>query len=176
MPAYAQPADLIQRFDARTVGNLISDNGETVEGPTLVQHPVLLALLATASGDVESALLQGERYSVDDLQNLTDNSNAMLTHMVCVIAFGQLWQRRPYNDSEQRRYAIDQAENMLEQLRQGRRVFTLTGPDPNQAGEAGVPKVAGPSRPAFDRQTSIVDVARPRSYPSPSPFHIRSGW
>jgi phage gp36-like protein len=160
MPAYATPADLIQRKDARTVGNLASDTGTTVALPALLEDPNVLAALADASGKIESALLVGERYSIVDLQSLEDNSLAYLKRITCDIAFALMYERRPYSDSKDRAKAFDAANDALEALRQGRNVFTLT----SQIG-ATVPEVATPTLVQYNNLRTIVARTCNRFYP-----------
>jgi phage gp36-like protein len=160
MPAYASPADLIQRYDARTVGQLASDDGKPVEIAALMSNPNVLACLASASGRIEAALLQGERYSIVQLQSLTDNSLAYLKQLVCQVAFGILYERRPWPDAQQKQGALKSAEDALEVLRQGRNVFSLPGQE-----EAGVATLAWPSLPEQNRLPLITNDARGRFYP-----------
>lgn len=135
---YATPADLLKRFDARTVGDLAADDGKRVVPSALLTDPNVSAVLDDASGEIEAALLQGERYSATDLANLTGNSQQYLKRICCEIAFGLLWRRRPWADDQQRLDAIKRADEHLERLRKGERVFDVVA-----VKDAGLPDVTG---------------------------------
>lgn len=136
--AYAVPADLLKRFDARTVGDLAGDEGKRIVPSALLTDPNVLAVLDDASGEIESALLQGERYTAANLTALTGNSQQYLVRLCCEIAFGLLWRRRPWADDQQRQEAIKRADEHLERLRKGERVFDVVA-----ILDAGLPDVTG---------------------------------
>ncbi|MDE2102952.1 MAG: DUF1320 family protein [Patescibacteria group bacterium] len=160
MTAYAAPSDLLARYDARTIGNLVSDSGSTVSSSSLLTDPNVAAALASASGLLQAALLQGERYSIEDLTSLTDNSQAYLVQLCCEIAFAKLYERRPWSDSKQRGEAIQRANDALELLRTGKHIFAL------QTDEgAGVPNITGATTPQRRELNLICDRATPYFYP-----------
>lgn len=122
--AYATAQDLLLRYDARRVSDLVSDTGSRSVYPD--QSPVVAAVLDDASGMVESACRASQRYTANDLQALTGNTSALLKRLVCDLAFGLLVARRGYSSQDQRVMApqTEAANGMLEMLRRGERIFS----------------------------------------------------
>jgi hypothetical protein len=158
MSSYATPADMLALKDARTVGALVKDDGTRASATALATDPNLLAALQAASGEVEAAVMQGGRYTVADLQALTDNSAAYLKELVCKIAWARLWARRPYD--KEHAEAIREAQDALEMLRLGKHVFNL----PAQI-NAGTPTITGPSVVEYQQLNTIVGRSRGKFYP-----------
>ncbi len=120
--AYLTGAEFLQRYDARTVGDLVQDTGARVT-TNLATDTNLLAMIADASGWVESACYVGNRYTSADLTALTGSSAALLKRLVADISFAFLRQRRGY-DLEQFPL-VQESFNMLDRLRLGERVFDI---------------------------------------------------
>lgn len=151
--AYAAASDLIARYDARTLGDLVSDTGTRVASGSLAADPNIVAALDDASGEIEAALLMGERYSVADLAALTGNSLALLKRICCDCAMALIYGRRPEEQWADRRAAAEQVKAIhLERLANGERVFNVEG-----IPEAGNPTIGGPSAIAVRRLNMIVD-------------------
>lgn len=129
--SYATPADLLKRFDARQVGDLVSDTDVAVPPGQLTLDPVLLQMLEDASGEIEVALLSGQRYTLDDIAVIMDpettvpNSQAYLKRICCEIAYVMLLKRRGIQDPEKIKAQVEAAETHLERLRRGDTVFQL---------------------------------------------------
>ena len=121
--SYATGADLVLRFDARTLGDMIGD-GESVEEDDVPTHPVVTMALEDASGDIDMALKLGNRYSASDLANLTGTSLASLKRVTCEIALSHLLKRR-IGRAEEYEAQRKLAETTLERLRKGDIVFDL---------------------------------------------------
>src|ERR1019366_7439340 len=100
MASYATPADLLQQYDWRTVGDFISDSPEEISSNDQLTDPILLQILAAASGDIEAALLRAGRYQVSDLTGLTGNPLALLKRITCEIAIAYVFERRPLGNVE----------------------------------------------------------------------------
>lgn len=159
--SYASPSQMLERYDARTLGDIVSDVGGRVTSAALLTDTNLQAALDDASGEIESALYQARRYSAADLAALTGNSLKLLVRLTCQIAFGHLWERRPWSDDEQRERAIERADKALERLRKGEHVFDLDGPK-----DAGLPDVAQPTISSIESLSLTVDEARRGYYPA----------
>lgn len=163
--SYATPAQLLQRYDARTVGDLVSDDGNQVSAGDLLADANLQAALNDASGQIESALLQAERYSVADLTALvgsSSNTKYVLIRLTCDIAFQQLVERRPwYEVNESYKQRTEDADETLERLRKGERVFDLS-----PVKEAGLPVADTPTRASIEQLNLTVDAARRGYYPA----------
>jgi len=163
MASYATPAQLISRFDVRTLGQLASDNGLQVSPQDLATNTKILDALADASGEIDASILQAKRYTTDDLAGLTGNSANHLVRITCVIAFGFLWERRPYADDDDengRGKAEKRARAALESLRKGQTIF-----DVEDAKNAGLPETKTPSVTTVIRTNLAVDDARGHYYP-----------
>lgn len=124
--AYATGADLIARYDIDLVGDLATDDRETQDRDLVATSPKVLVALGDASGEVETALLAGGRYTVQQLGSLTGNARSHLTRIVCGLAMAALYQRRPEAaDAEMiDRLTKDSREAILA-IRRGENLFGL---------------------------------------------------
>ncbi|MDE2104186.1 MAG: DUF1320 family protein [Patescibacteria group bacterium] len=138
--SYANPQDLVSRFDARTLGDLCQDAGNRTTQAGLATDPNLQTTLDDASGDIDAALLQGQRYAPADLDGLQGNSLNKLKRVCCDIAFGYLWERRPWRQEQEPHPAYTRGQSALEKLRKGENVFNIFN-----ALDAGIPENTGPS-------------------------------
>lgn len=123
--SYAAVSDLTARYDVRDVSDLASDTGTAIAAGSLATDPNILAALADASGDIDSALLAGRRYTTDDLTGLTGNSLAKLKRLTCDLAMAFLLGRRPAHDPERLKAFEERGRMLLERLRKGENVFDL---------------------------------------------------
>lgn len=119
---YANGDDLLKRYDARVIGDLVSDNGTRVS-VNLNINSVLLGALDDASGMIESAVYVGKRYTAEHLSGLTNNSLSLLKRLTCDLAFEYLRTRRA-NDVKQSQH-VDDTFEYLNRLRLGERVFDV---------------------------------------------------
>lgn len=150
--SYGQISDLTARFDQRLLGDLVSDGNVRVTN--LTGNVNAQAALDSASGQINSAVLKGERYTVLDLQQLTGVDQAFLIDLTCNLAFLKLRIRRgmpiegfPY---------LDQALATLEALGTGAAVFNVAA-----VLEAGVPIDEFPSMQYWSRLNLLRDRATP---------------
>jgi len=117
---------MVARFDSRLLGDLVADDENRVAEASLTGNAKIGAALDDASGMLEAALMQGDRYTTDDLTALTGNSLAYLKRIVCDIAIYLLEDRRRYNQDDQARAkAFEKAEEHLELLRKGSHIFNI---------------------------------------------------
>lgn len=159
--SYATPADLIARKSPSTIAALVSDTDEESSEAELATDAKVLAALASASGAVEAALLQGGRYSVVDLTALSANASAYLKQMVCDIAMAYLFARKPLHRQEDYKAALELQDTYLERLRIGKNVFNI---DANI--DAGTPSYSAPTVAGIENLNLIVDAARSHYYPA----------
>lgn len=141
MAAFATNAQMLARYDARILGDLVGDLGAQVSAGSLATDPVLMAFLEDASGLILAACLRGEKYSEADLVALTGNSEAHLVRITCDLAMAALYGRRydhQWMDNREKAEAV--AEKHLERLRRGEHVFDVDG---NK--DAGLPDHTYPS-------------------------------
>jgi len=143
--------DLVERFDRNLLADLARDDG-TPES-NLGQNPRVLSALADASGEVRSAILQGRRYTIEDLSNLDPDDQAFLKRLVCTRAVLNLAAARVSVFGEEN-YRAAQAwvEEKLSQLAKGERIFATPG-----AQDAGLPKTEGPLLVEIQRMNLLVD-------------------
>ena len=116
MAAYATGQDLVVRYDVLLIGDLCQDSREPLNDHNVTEHPNVLSALLDASGEVDSALLSGGRYRVDQLESIanpanTGNNRFKLVRIVCDIAMSILLTRR----ADPRH--IDQAESLAKTSR-----------------------------------------------------------
>jgi len=158
--SYAEPSDLLARYDAREIGDLVADDGEQIGAAALATDTNVLAALSDASGQIEAALVVGNRYTASALEGLTGNSLALLKRITCMLAICHLMDRRPagYGDAAEKRQ--EQALDYLERLRNGENVFNLS--DQKDAGEV---DVEGPTYSEYDQQQMWSHRPRNAFYP-----------
>lgn len=123
--AYATVADMRERFDERTLSELVSDSGAAVDLADLNTDTNALTALDDASGIVEAALIVGGRYTAAQLAALTGNSLALLKRIVCQLAASQLEQRRFDFDPDRYERFTAWALEQLDKLRRGENLFNL---------------------------------------------------
>lgn len=126
--AYATIADLLKRYDWRNVGDLILDNGNQADQGTIAADAsgIIAAALDTASGEIDSAVMRGQRYTATDLAGLTGHSLALLKSLCCKLAFWNLWERRPsWGDPDQFETTRQQARGVLKELKTGEAIFDI---------------------------------------------------
>jgi hypothetical protein len=136
---YCSPAEFLKRYDSRTVGDLVADDGARVSASALLTDDNLAAALLTASGYVETACFTGNKYAAADLGALTGAGRAFLYQLVSDLVMGLLLERRPKSGDEKIEppAAYERAWKTLDRLRLGELVFGLV-----ETGDAGVPAVS----------------------------------
>lgn len=159
--SYATIADLLDRYDWRTIGQMVSDDDRRVELSELATNDKLQAVLDDASGEIDAALMMGNRYSTTDLTGLTGFSAAKLARMTCDIAMALLFRRRPLGKAEVSDRLAETAEAHLERLRTGQHVFDVAD---NKA--AGNPSCENISLVEYDRLGLLRDRIGNRYYPA----------
>jgi phage gp36-like protein len=143
MAAYASIADLTARHDQNLIAELITDTHESATASEVSASTILTAVLTDASGQVEAAMLCGDRYSPAELAALTGNSLGLLKKIVCTIAMESLLARRPGMHMEKEKYYAEKAKSYLEDLRTGKNLFNLTDDTGNR--DAANPDTTAPT-------------------------------
>ena len=169
---YCTPAQIIERFDSRTIGQLLADDGTEIEPVDLIGNVVLQNHLQSASGRIEAALIMGNRYLISDLQAIARidpfvtpedplaNNSAWLIQLCAEITFSTLWRRRPWDEGDVGDTIGKAAEEELERLRSGQLVFNLPA-----IAESANGWVGGASSAQLRSLNLIVDQCRPYYYP-----------
>lgn len=159
--AHAVAADLIARYDTRTIQDLASDTGTEVAAEDLATNDNVTAALEDASGRMDAAVLTGKMYTLAQLEALTDNSLALRKRICCDLAMGYLMGRRPEKYGAESLRAMQQAgEEYLERLRKGERLFYVVAVQ-----DAQLPEIDGPSIIQYETMNLIPDRTR-NFYPS----------
>lgn len=157
MSAYATTAQLIERFDARVLGDIASDDGAAVSEPGLAANPKLLAALNSASGEVEASVIAGGIYTVAQLVAMTGNAQYLLIDLTCCVAMCKLLKRRASSSSEALMKAVcEDAREMIQSLRKGEAVFGGT----DNATEGQLPETVGPTTATFTNLNMMRDRTR----------------
>ncbi len=139
--SYATGADLIARYDVDLIGDLATDDRETLDRDLVATSEKVTTALADASGEVEVALMAGGRYTIEQLQSLPGNGANHLKSIVCGLAMAALYRRRP--EAARREFIDDltaDARAAIKSLRRGENVFGLA-----EHIDAGVVELTGPS-------------------------------
>lgn len=147
---------MLERYDARLLGDLLADDGTRVASGSISGNANLTAALDDASGEIEAALLMGGRYTAAQLAALTGNSAKHLVRICCDIAWALLCQRRgPVYKAEQREAAEATANRHLARLAKGETIFSVDG-----LVDAANPTVDGPSTASINRLNLITRRTR----------------
>lgn len=163
MAAFATAADMIARYDSRTLGDLVSDTGAAVAEGGLAADTKMIAALASATGELKAALQRGKRYTTAQLTALTGESQAYLVTLTCAIAFWYLWRRKPpYSeaDAQFRQNARAEFEEAIEKLVSGENIFDI-----DELVDASIPKVDTVSRIEATGWNLLADACRGRFFP-----------
>lgn len=121
MTRWAEISDMSLRFDVRVLGGLVSDT-DTIVSP-LTGNSVLNLALEEATGVVRSAVHVGREYTPEQMQQIVDSGNQFLVGLVCSLAMGKLYARRTRDIPAIVQRNIDEANDRLDELRKGHRVF-----------------------------------------------------
>lgn len=162
--AYASAADMVVRYDVRTLGDLLTDDGLRQTPAQVAASATLASLLSDASGEIDAALRVGQRYTAANLAALTGNSLALLKRITCQIAMRMIWERRPYLNEMQevaREDSQDKSRRMLEKLRKGEAIFDIA-----DVPDAGLPSHDQPQLASIERLNLTVDHARRGYFPA----------
>jgi hypothetical protein len=128
--SFSTPAEFLQLYDARTVGDLVQDLGLNVSPAALLTDPNLQRALDGASGELVAACVPNQRYSTADLTTIANSgtpSSFLLKDLEGALALPRLLGRRFYNDEEAKKRIPDYiwSQEYLEKLKNGIRVFEL---------------------------------------------------
>lgn len=124
---YATIANLESRFDRRVLAQLSNDAGGT-SANTANQTTAI----DDASAEILMAALQGGIYTSDQLDTLYAAGDKALIRLTCFLAAKNLYKRRGMGVPPSLKDDAKQADDLLEQLRKGMRVFNVSA---NRSGE-----------------------------------------
>ena len=169
MASYADHNDMIARYSAGLLGDLVSDDGARVPASSLSGNDKLMVALRTATGYIKAHLRQADRYTDAQLDGISDVSSAhydlesseMLADLTCRLAFWHLWKRKPWSDTHEsaRKQAEDDYKTTLDMLRKGTIIL-----DDGVTPEAGKPESIGIK--STQLKTMWSQIGRGRWYPN----------
>ncbi len=155
MAVYVTVTQLLERYDWRTIADLVSDTDVPVTLTDLQTDTKLAMAIADASGDIDSALRACGRYSTTDLSTLIGNSGSLLQRICSEIVIAYLFDRRPaYNVDLLDIYRKGKKEH-LDKLANGTNIFDLPA-----VVAAGVPSIDGPTTIEYDNLNLLRDQTR----------------
>lgn len=174
--AFAEPSDLILRYDSRRLVELLSDSGEPLDVADLDSDTTLAALLEDATAEIRSAVRVSDRYTETELDTIAtknvdsaDDSPALyfLIRLTCDLTYGYLCIRRGYDASaiSSMAPAFVEAKKTLQLLREGERIFPT-----EEAADAGLPhstlfRSVDPVPPPLTSEAYRIFGDRAASYP-----------
>ena len=120
---YASPSQMLERYDSRILGQLLEDDGTIVSAANAKNHPRLIAALEDATGQIRSAATVGDKYTNEQLEQLSRDEDPFLVRMACGLALGFLYARRQSTD--QLPDEVIRFEEWLATLRFGERIFPI---------------------------------------------------
>lgn len=126
---YCSAEEFLVFTDFRTIVDLCSDDdGRPLQSdfidPTTRTGEIALAVLQVASGELESAVLLGGRYTVEDLQALTGNQQQFIKKLVADLALWEFYSRRP-DITSQMPPKCEQAKAIVNAIAQGEMIFGI---------------------------------------------------
>jgi phage gp36-like protein len=130
---YATANDFLERYDARLIGDLVSDDGTRVEVGDLPANAVVLAVLNDAGATVDAAVYVGNRYTPAQMSDLSDTAAAFVRRLVCDLALLYIKRRRGRFDPEKDAALLREVNDTLGALRDGKDLLLLTNQSEAQA-------------------------------------------
>jgi phage gp36-like protein len=123
MASFATPAQLVQCYDFRMLGQLITDTGVAADEGDILANDITEAFLEQASGKIVMYAVQGGRYTEADLLAMTGMGAAILVRLTCDICIWEFVLRRglPVDAYPQ----VLEAEKILAKLAKGDVVFPI---------------------------------------------------
>ena len=156
--AYVTPAVMLTYYDNRILGDLCSDTGNRITPSALLTDPNLAQSISTGAGIINASVLQGQRYTVIQLQALTGDDAALLQWLNASLAYCRLRSRRAtkYDDIQD----CKDAQDMLAALASGAAVFNIGANE-----QAGLPQSGFPQLTIYAQTNLMRDHAR-RYFPT----------
>jgi len=129
--SFASPADALARCDARTLGQLVTDDDTEQSPGELYTDPNLQTVLDDAAADIVSVAARAGRYTLANLQTIaaspTPEIRSSLIKLNVVLAVAALMERRMFAQEDIER-AVPKwkwAQEQMALLNQGERIFDL---------------------------------------------------
>jgi len=143
---YCDGDELALRYDKRRLMELYADDGirPTVYDPNNIN---LLTALEDATAEINAAIFIGYKYTIESLngftpssflEGLTETGKRLIRRLAADLAYANLVSRRGLSTTETSNLAPRNliAQQLLEQLRQGERIFDMVDQSAANAGIA----------------------------------------
>ena len=121
----AIPNDMADRYDNDLLCRLCANTHAKLSLQDALASSVMTTFMAQAHGKVLAALMHGARYSVEDLESLSDDSKAYLVGVVCDVCMFGLLGRRPGTHVQEIQQMQKQVDDALSMLSSGKDVLNL---------------------------------------------------
>lgn len=122
---YATGAQMIERYDVRLLGDLVSDDDTRVASGSVAESARLVACLADASAQMDRALMAANRYTKAQLDAIKADGDASLIRLCCDLTLGLLFAARGTGPSDGHRRIIDDANDALDMILAGKHALNL---------------------------------------------------
>lgn len=121
LESFATGDDFLTRYDARLIGDLVRDDSTQEDDASLPQNPVLLAMLDDAFGEIVSAIVKGNRYTLAQLDsaNLAPSAIAMLRRLQCDLTLVLIKRRRGKFSKENDGSLDEENKKRLKEIQDG---------------------------------------------------------
>jgi phage gp36-like protein len=159
--------DLVKRYDIDLIGDLATDERETLDRDDVPTHPRVIAALEDADGEIEAALLAGGRYTIADLNGLSGNALSHYKRISCSIAMAFLFEARPGMRPEVAEAIAKQSREHVQALRRGENVFGIPA-----VTSSGILEYATVSVSTIENRNTLPD-RMPRFFPGANQRHPR---
>jgi hypothetical protein len=126
---YCLPASATDFLDERRLAQLLGDsNTGPISVASIPTNPRLSVHLLLASNRLDRVLLEGRRYSADELNAFAATDNGVILRWLCAnLAFGSILGRRKETQPEWANLAedVESAESQLELYRLGKLILPI---------------------------------------------------
>ena len=119
--SFATGDDFLSRYDARLIGDLVRDDGTQESAASLPNNENLLAALSDGYGQIVSAVVYGNRYTLAQLDpaNLSVMALSVLRRLNCDLALIFIKRRRGKFDAEKDAQLLKETQLQLKDLKSG---------------------------------------------------------
>ena len=151
-------SDMLARFDFRMLLRLCFDDDAAYDQTALEKSPILLAAISDACGEFRAAVSVAGMYDEDQLGRLTEDSLSLAKRIICELAASFLYSRRGGEARETVKELRASAEEYLDRLRKGERLFSLREDATKE--KAGRPALEEPSVVELRNLNGVTQRAR----------------
>lgn len=124
---YCSGSQFLDRFDVRTVAELLPDTNASMDTAQVAASPRLNAMLAGSSGKFEAACIRGGKYTIEDLQILTaagSNVREFIADIVAELTAPKILGRR-FMEFPDYRERLKEVNDIIVAIASGEQIFGL---------------------------------------------------